>query len=334
MARPKKPSSKLAQPNRFLEAINFLSCITKDVGAPFETHIALYNKTALAGNGVTAAGISIEEDLIAAPHNKTLQTALGKCGEGYSLTQLDASKLVLKAGKFKAIIPCLDINLLTQIYPDEPCATIDDRLKEALSVIEIIKSENAQRVELLSFLLNGQSLIATDGKIILEYWHGIDLPTNIPIPKSIITPILQNKKKLIRFGFSTSSVTFYFEDGSWVKSQLYAAQWPRVDHIMDKACNAFPVPIDFFKALDAVTPFSEEGNIYFERELLCSHLSVDKGATHEVQGLPKGPIYTAKYFHMIKNIAEKIDFTVPGTQGSYLCMFFGKNCRGVIAGHG
>jgi len=39
--QPKKPSSKLKSGNSLLDAINFLSCVTKDDGAPYETRINL-----------------------------------------------------------------------------------------------------------------------------------------------------------------------------------------------------------------------------------------------------------------------------------------------------
>lgn len=331
--RPKKPSSKL--PNQLLEAITFLSIVTKEKGAPSDTHIFLHDKVCTAYNEILSAGILIEEEIACAPNNKIFQQALSKCGEGYTLS-IDGTKIIVKSGKFKAIVPCIDPSILFNPYPDQPSFMIDDRLKEALACVDIIKSEpNAEKVHLLAFLLNGQSIINTDGKIIIEYWHGIDLPT-LAIPRIIIPGILGNSKKLSQFGFSETSVTFFFEDKSWIKSQLYNKPYPieLTQNVLNKPSNPVPIPSDFYKGLDAINSFSENGTVWFERELLCSHKSIETGATFEVPGLPKGPIYSIKYLLMIKNIAERIDFTVPGMQGSYYMSFFGKNIRGIIAGHG
>lgn len=337
--RPKKPSAKAS--NKLLEAINFLACITSEEGTPYETHILLSNKTAIAYNDVLTAGILIEEDIFAAPYNATFKQALSKCEENYTLV-IDGKKIVLKSGKFKANIPCIDPNLLSSRFPDAPVAQIDDRLKAALACIDVIKIENGQRVELLSFLLNGQSVISTDGKILIEYWHGIDLPT-LTIPRILIPVITNNSKKLASFGFSQTSVTFYFEDNSWVKSQLYSAEYPleTVQTILGKSSNPSAIPPDFFKALDAVAGFSNTGTVYFHRDKLCSHKIEEAGATHEVIGLPNGPVYSFKYLAMLKGLAEKVDFGVSANgsvhsenTSGHLLFFFGKNVRGVVAGHG
>lgn len=341
MARqPKKPSAK--QTNKLLDAINFLSCVTRDTGLIYETHINLQYQTAVAYNDVLSAGIKIEEEIVAAPNAKVFRSALSKCGEGYTLS-IDGSKIIVKSGKFKAVVPCIDPTLLANRLPDDPCAIIDDRFKAALECIDVIKPEaNASQIHLLSFLLNGQSVISTDGKIIIEYWHGIDLPI-IAIPKSIIAAIVGNSKKLAKFGFSNTSVTFYFEDNSWVKSQLYVEQWPMetTQNILNKNCNPSPIPVDFFNGLESVIPFSENGSVYFKRDKICSHKSEEAGAIFDVAGLPNGPIYTAKYLAMIKSLATKIDFAVSANgsvhkdnASGYLLFFFGNNVRGVIAGHG
>src|SRR6185312_14760540 len=265
MARkPAKPSEKIQEKSKLLEAVEFLSLFMKDEGAPYECHLLLSNKTATAFNGIIAGGQIIDEEIYAAPRAKILLEALKKCGDNYSLTQLDASKLSIKAGKFKAIIPCIDPTLLGFQNPDAPSYDVDNRLKEAMEVIEAIKTENAQRLVTQSFLLNGQSIVATDGKIIFEYWHGLNLPTDIPIPKSIIPSVTKTKKQLTKIGFSNSTVTFFFDDNSWVRSQLYAEKWPTLAHILETPCHPAPIPADFFNGLDTIASFSEKGSIFLE----------------------------------------------------------------------
>lgn len=342
MARqPKKPSSKLS--NGLLEALSFLNCITKDEGAPYETHINLQYNTAVAYNDVLSAGIIIAEDIIAAPHNKTFKAALSKCAEAYTLS-IDGTRIVVKSGKFKVNVPCIDPIILAIRNPDPPSFDIDERFKAALACIDVIKAEpNSEQIYLLAFLMNGQSVITTDGKIIIEYWHGIaNLPT-IAIPKTIIPAIVGINKKLVKFGYSNTSVTFFFEDKSWIKSQLYNKEWPSdtINAVLNKNCNPSAVPPDFFTGLDAVATFSEKGSVFFKRDKICSHKVEEVGATFDVPGLPNGPIYTAKYLSIIKNLATKIDFAVSANgsvhsnnSSGYLLFWFGNQVRGIIAGHG
>lgn len=332
--KPKAPSKKAKASNSLIEALDFLSVVGKEKGTPYETHILLSNKTATAYNDQLAAGFLINEEIYCAPNTKIFHQALSKCTEGYTLT-IDGPRMILKSGKFKASIPCIDPNLLSFRNPDPPCAQINDDLRTAFECMDIIKPEpDAQKIHLLAFLLNGQTVISTDGKILIEYWHGIDLPTNIAIPKALLSVVLANKKKLYSFGFSNTSVTFYFEDHSFVKSQLYADPWPmeNVQEIFRRNCNVEPISEDFFKGLDAISGFSENGNVYFKKDLLCSN-DAGSSATYEVMGLRAGPVYSAKYLSMARKYMEKVDFCVTERNG-YMAYFFGKNVRGVVAGHG
>lgn len=340
--RPKKPSAKLGINNSLLEAINFLNCVTKEQGTAYETHISLQYNTAIAYNDILSAGTLIEEDLIAAPNASILKKALSKCSNEYTLT-LDSLKIIVKSGKFKAVVPCIDPAILATRNPDPISYSLDDKFKAALSCIDVIKPEpNAQDMHLLAFFINGPSIINTDGKIIIEYWHGLEMPT-IAIPKSIIPSIVGAKQRLSGFGYSDTSVTFHFEDKSWIKSQLYAKPYPieTVLAVLDKNSNPSIIPPDFFPGLEAVASFSENGSVYFERDKICSHPTIEKGATFDVPGLPNGPIYTAKYLSVLKGLATRIDFAVSANgsvhsnnQSGYLLFWFGDKCRGVVAGHG
>jgi len=329
--RPKKPSEKTS--SRLLEVVRFLSLVSRDEGAPSETHILLKDKTATAFNGTLGAGAMIEEELYCAPHTKTFLNALAKCGENYSLTQVDQSKLSIKSGPFKATIPCIDPALLYFPTPDINVAPIDDKLKDALTLIEKIKPENGQRVITLSFLMNGASVIATDGKMLVEAWHGLNLPTNVPIPKAVI-PVLLSSKKLIGFGLSSSTATFYLEDNSFIRTQLYAESWPDISSVMERPSSPIAIPKDFFKGFDTVKDFSRNGFVYFKEGKLNSHPESEAGAEFEIPELKFGPVYSIKYLSIIKELAEKIDFYVPAERNSKLLAFVGKNCRGILMGFG
>ncbi len=329
--KPRKPSEKTSP--RLLEAVKFLSLITRDEGAPNETHILLKDHTASAFNGTLGAGVIIEEELTAAPHAKTFLSALSKCGENYSLTQVDQGKLSIKSGPFKAIIPCIDPTLIYFPTPDPLQANIDDSLKGALELIEKIKPENGQRVITLSFLMSGGSVIATDGKILVEAWHGLNLPTNVPIPKAII-PVLLSSKKLIGFGLSNTTATFYLDSNSFIRTQLYAEAWPDISGLLEKPSHPIVIPKDFFKGFEAIKDFSRNGMVYFKDGKISSHAENEAGAEFEIPELKFGPVYSAKYIAILKEMATKIDFYVPADRNSNLLAFKGDRVRGILMGFG
>jgi hypothetical protein len=328
MARPKKRIAEApAASNTFLDALRFCGSVTKDTGPINETYIHLGAYWATAFNGTIAAGHPITEDIFACPHASLIIEALSKCNEQISFTQLDGFRLSIKSGKFKAVIPGIDPTLLNIAMPDPPIAIIDDRFKEALSIVGILPNENAQLVYLASILMNGQSLVSTTGKAIFEYWHGINLPSEIALPKALVEPLTKTAKKLVRFGFSPTSVTFYFEDSSWIRSQVYIERWPDIGHILDQPSNAWPISGDFWRGLEAVAPFSSSGFVYFDAGILRSHDSPIQGASYEVAGLPAGVAFPAKQLAMIRPFAKTMDFLAKGS-----LMFFGDNLRGAIAG--
>ena len=329
MARPKKRTTETppVKSNSFIDALKFISAVTKETGQPNETHVHLQNGWVTAFNGVLAAGQKIQEDLFCAPNNQLMIEALSKCGEHLSITQLDNNRLSIKSEKFKAIVPCVDPIILQVPIPDAPLGEVTDKLKTAIEAVGVLADDKAAQVYRASVLMRSGSVVATTGTILFEFWHGIDLPT-IAIPKSFVQSLSKLSKRLTKFGFSQSSITFYFEDESWLRTQLYADQWPNIEEILSHKSNPWTLPQDFYKGLDAVAPFSIDETVYFKKDLMCSHSTEKEGATYEVTGLPGGLVYSIKQLYLIKQYVKTIDFFVEGK----FTYFFGDAIRGVIAG--
>lgn len=331
---PPKPRSKLqSPPNQLLEALQFCSVVTEKLGAAYETHIGIKNNWAIAFNGIVAAGSPIVESLTCYPHNLLLVEALSKCDENYSLTQLDNGRLSIKSGKFKAIVPCLDPDLMQEAAPDPQIVGLNNTFKDAVEAVGVLASENAQHVLTASVLMNGSSVISTNRVMLMEYWHGLDLPPNIPLPKQFVAALAKSKKNLSGFGFSRSSATFYFIDGSWLRTQLYSDEWPDVSKILDRQANLWTIDPAFFKALDSIAPFSNDGNVYSDLNLLKSHADIALGASYECNGIPKGFVYPIKQLKIIQPFVKKVDYMASGVADSSYCLVFqGDLVRGVISG--
>lgn len=334
--KPRTPKAEKVEPNStpFLEALKFIGIVTKDQGNINETHVFLGNSCAIAFNGILAAGIRISEEIYCCPHNKLLIQALSKCGDNLNITQLDNNRLAIKSGKFKAMVPCVDPSTMSLANPDYLQFELDDTFKESVAICNLIKPDEATRMITNSILVNGQSLISSDGKVIIEHWHGFQLPVGVVIPKAVADVLSKVNKKLIGLGFSNTSATFWFEGDCWIRTQLISDQWPPVSQILDSPSNPWPTPPDLFKALSAVAPFAgEEGLVHFDTGLLKTHTSEGAGATYEVHGLPKGPVFSIKQLSLLEKLATKIDFMAPGPyEGTTMLKFIGPNCRGGIAG--
>lgn len=317
-----------ATTNAFTDALRFVALICKDHGKIYETHARIDNHWITAYNDVLSCGHRIDNDLQTCPNVKLAIEALSKCGQNIAITQLD-SRLSIKSDKFRAIVPCLKPELLLSLLPDEPCATMDQRLTDAFAVA--ISDESGEGIYSKSILLNGETLISSfAGKMIVEYWHGIDLPRGLAIPKALISPLSKINKKVAKFGFSHSSMTFYFEDDSWLRSQLYVEQWPSIHHVFECKANLHPFPVDFWSALAAVSPFGE-GICYARDGRLCSHAQDGAGAVYELPGLQGAWAYPAKQLASLQAWASVVDFQAQGANGP--CLYAaGKQARAVMAG--
>ena len=330
----RKPGSiKSENKSSLLTALEFCSVVSEKNGAVYETHIGLKNNWAIAFNGIVAAGSPIVETLACYPHNLLLIEALSKCDDNFSLTQLDNGRLSIKSGKFKAVVPCLDPDLMQKAEPDPQIVGITNKFKEAVDAVGVLASTSGQHVLTHSVLMNGPSVIATNRVMLVEYWHGLDLPPNVPLPKEFITALVKCKKNLTGFGYSRSSATFYFEDGSWLRTQLYSDEWPDVSRILNRQANLWSIDPSFFKALEAIAPFSEDGNAYSDLNLLKSHADDGAGASYECSGIPKGFVYPIKQLLIMKPYCKRIDYMANGLHNSSYCLVFeGDFMRGVISG--
>ena len=312
-----------------INSLKVLSEIGTTLDRQWEHHVVLKDGWAMMHNGVIAAGERISENLNVCPHNDLLIQALSKCGTNVSFTELETQRLSIKSDKFRAIIPCLSLYDIAIPSPDPICAAVDDRLKEAVRAVSALSDVDPLRVVMASILLDHGSAYATDGHVMIEAWHGIDLPPKLALPKAIIAPLTKNAKKLKGFGYSQSSCTFYYEDDSWVKSQFYATEWPDISRIANTPSQQETIPEAFFDGLSAIEKFSDDGYVYFDDGDLRSHRTADEGASYEIIGLPKGPIMKIANLKMIKPYVKTVDFLA---RDGKMTVWYGGNIRGAIMG--
>lgn len=320
----RKPN-KLKTTNPFLEAIQFVGTALKEQGTPYETHIYLNNNWAISNNGILTIGCPISWPKLATPNYYLFTSALSKCGTDWEISQT-VEALRINQGKFRAIVPCCDPVLIALPTIDPPIAVINNSFRKGIEIVSMLANDNGQSVIEASILMNGQTIVGTDRTIIIEYFHGCDLPPGLALPKAFAVALCKIGKNLKAFGFSANSATFYFEDDSWIKTQLFADSWPDVNAILNRGSNPLPVPKGLFDAVKTIESFSQDNLVHFDNGILRSNSNPDTGASFEVSGLPKGPIFNIKYLKLIEGLATSIDFFAGNAS-----MWFGDSCRGAIA---
>lgn len=311
MARGRKPSKSVAA-TKLAEALSFVAVAAAKSDQPYQPHVRLAGKMAVAYDGVISAGCPIEEELTYCPHAGLLIDALRRCGKSLTITELDSGRLSIKGEKLRALVPCMGAEYMPPVEPDPAIADIDDRIKTAFETVGVLVSEGGDVMYKTAILLRAGSAVATNGHAAIEYWHGIDLPPNLVLPKLFATAVLKANKKLTRFGFSEGSVTFWFEDGSWIKTQRYFDQYPAVDPILNVAMYPVDIPEGFFDGVEAVSRHHEHEYVTFTEGRVQSHVSDEIGAQWEVEGLPGGKQFQGKLLRTIAPFAKQLDLTTYG----------------------
>lgn len=310
-------------------ALEFLH-LTFKAGAEQSMYCMMHNHAAVSFNSVIAAGTTIEEDLQACPHTALMLAAIQRCPGRYIITQLSPEKLQVRSEEFQAYIPCALPETLSWPIPDAALVPVDDRLTEALRKLAPLLSADGETVLEQSIQINAGSCLATNRSVVAETWHGFDLPNGLLVPKAVVTALHKTTKKLVAFGCSERTITFHFEDASWIRTQLFQDRWPDVKAMLNTSTVTRPVPPDLFKAAKTVAVFSADDKVYVKDGLISSHpfTAVQEGSVLKlpVGGEHQERIYRIKDLTFASHHATEWDET-QRQAGTY---FVGEMIRGLI----
>lgn len=319
-------------------AIKFCSVATRDIGQPYQSHFIINKGWLAAFDGVIAAAHPIKtSDYVCCPNAEMFRAAIARASSDLAMTiSPDADKLMIVTGKLRANIPCIYASDFPFYPPDPPLGKIDNRLRAAIMTCGALISENAQLIHEASMLLRANTCVGTDGKSLFESWHGMNMPTLI-LPKALAVALDKTPdKNLASFGFSDNSITLYFDDGAWIKSQLYAGavtDYPRVDAVLDKFpphSNYAPVPSDLFDAVATIGTFADTLQIDFDTDKIET-VTGDAGYDIDLSAVIKQSMRANP--KRIAQVRWATHWAVGGTEQFYfLGKVYGEPCRAVVMG--
>lgn len=330
---PRSPKKVAKAAEGLLKAIAFVEGATDDA-QDFMQYVRFAGGWIVAYDGGVAAGHPVEEDLQLCPHLKRLKEAVGRAGATLALSAQENGRLSIAGDKARFTVPCLPGTALYPVMADVPIATVDDRLKTAFAAVHSLAKDQAETVHEQSVLLRANTVVGCNGQLVLEYWHGIDLPPNLAIPHKAAKMIASRAETLTAFGWDEGrSVTFHFEGGGWIKTQLMAQPWPNIDAVLNKVNYVADAPEGLFEALDAILSFSEDGAVHFHDDKLKSTYASTEGgalygAAYDVPGLTKGAAFTGRLLKLAAPACKQIDYT---THADCMVMLnIEANLRGVL----
>lgn len=298
---------------------------------PAMTHFKIQGGHVRSYNGTLAISSPIPFDLDCVPKADQLVKAIGLCDETITLSITPGGKLRVLSGKFRAFVELVDGDTPHVMPEGEQLAFDGATMLAAFKMMYPFIGNDASRPWSAGILLHGQSAYATNNTCVVEYWLNAPFPRQINIPKACIKEMLRVDEAPVGAQISGNSITFHYEDGRWIRSQLLDTEWPLETFmkILNVPSAPVPVPAELFVGIDKLKEMSDgSSRIYINNGLLTTHEEESKGGTYEVDGLEFVGCYNIAMFSLLKGVVERADFTLYPDPA----MFFGGPMRGAIVG--
>lgn len=329
MATRGRKAEPKQDPNPLLSALEFVANAQKNIGTQLQTHCIVRDGWCVASDNVLTMGCKVPSDLIACPQTARMIAALRRCQDTIAITQLDRDRLSIKSGKLRVVVPCVDLEGMAIVWADPMIAPLGGAFLDGCKAISHLAADGGTAVHLASLLGRGQTLTATTGRVLVEYWHGFDTPPYWVLPKPAMTALLKIAKPLVGLGFSGRSATFHFEDGSWLRTQLYEDRWPNGDSLFEVApTTRTDVATDLFTAVEVLAEFAQPGaHVRFKDNSIELVGREIEQAEHEVKGLIGNVSFGLKDLQQIAKLVKTFDYDPK----SKAAIFTSERLRGMIS---
>jgi len=312
-----------------IDALKFVKPLQSKRGEIFNTHVWINHGWLCSHHTAFTMGVEIDANLSTCPHYASLSEAINSYTDTLTLTQLNDTQLSVNTGQMQAIVPCHPSHFIDVPTPDENIAVIDDRIKDVFKECVKAVDEKHPRPELQGLLLQSQTCIGTDGKIYIEGWHGIDLPPNLVIPKKFAMIVMRTRKPLTGFGFSDKSVTFWFDDGSFIRTARFQVTFPVSNHLFDWVSETVQTPDKLIAGVKSVSQFNSEGFVHFKENGIVSHPQEESVTRFKIPHLSEGAGFDGFLIAKCEKFAEVFSIK----PGNLPVIFFASSTfRAIIAG--
>ena len=301
---------------------------------PALTHFQLKDGRVLGYNGTIALSTPIGLDINATPKAIPFVKAIERCKAATTSVHLTPSgSLGIKSGGFKAFIECTDEDdVLDAIVPEGEPIDFDDSIIDAFSALRRFTATDASRPWANGILLRDQAAWATNNIIFAQYWLGYDTP-EVCIPAVAIDELRRIKEYPSEVLMTDRSMTFMYDNGRWLRTQLLVIDWPRLDPIFNvfDTKNYQVLPEGFFELIELLRPFvGEEGRVFFRDGMICTSPFENQGASYRIAGLPSTGAFNIDQLLLLWNSITHIDFSQAAPRP---CPWWnGEEMRGVILG--
>jgi DNA polymerase III sliding clamp (beta) subunit (PCNA family) len=296
---------------------------------PALTHFRIEKGTVRGYNGTLALCSPIPLDIECTPKAEPLVKAIGNCEETVQLSLTPTGKLSVRSGAFKAFVECVEGDT-PHVEPEGELFDVDGiALLAAFKHIWPFIGNDASRPWSNGVLLRGESAFATNNVSLVEYWLGTTFPKVANVPRAAIKEMLRINEPPTSAQITETSITFHYGASCWIRSQLFAVDWPDLGKVLDRPSNMLPMDDRLFAALKKVKPFVDKnGRIFIGDGKVFTHRDEIDGASYEIPEMQWDGVYNIEILASLEGVATAIDWSSYPSP----CIFSGDRLRGAIIG--
>lgn len=338
----KKSSKKqLSEENAaLLAAVKMATAIQKGSSlSERQSHCRFFNGYVIATNdvliiGVPTVGLAVE----CCPHSKTLIAALERC-QGETTFTLDGVNLVVKSGRIRVPVPCIEPQALADLTPDSAMAPCGQAEALAIATVAEFVEQDAEKLVHKPVYFGPNLAQGTyKGFVAVQVWHGNPNLPSLALPQETAKAIAKHASGLTAIAQVGGTATFWFADNSFVKTSLYDIRSPDFDRALEKKSQEpeSDITAEFWEAVKTMQPFTTDRlGAALANEITFSDGKIWAGQSHDGNAsfdYPNPPIdeCSVNCTHLLhfEGLADKI-YADNHENKVYL---FGNGMRGVIAG--
>lgn len=304
------------------------------------THFRIVDGFVRGYNGVMALCSPIGLGVDCTPKAEPLIKAITACEEAVQMTMLTNGKLSIKSGGFKVSIDTID-GPTVHVEPEGAVYEIHgEAFLNGLKVVSPFISDDASRPWTCGVLVKDGSMYATNNASMIQFWFGSTFPVVCAIPRMAVKELLRVKKTPTHIQATENSMTFHYEDGCWLRTQLIENSWPNLDNIIEKSsagANPYSLEPSIFDALEKIKPFAERDvKVYIENATCRTHFTEADGASAMFKEYQTVGVYNIDLLMQLKGLATQWDasrYNTPDHRGlASPIVFYGESLRGLIVG--
>lgn len=315
-----------------LKALRFVrgAVSTNDI-VPEMKHFIIQDGNVRSYNGVLALSSPLDFAVDCKPKASSFVTAIGHCDDVLAMSMTDSGRLRLQSGAFKVFIECIEEDQYHPVPAGDMIEIDGAGLLDAFKKVSPFVGNDASRPWTNGVLLRGHAALATNNVCLVEYWLASAVPHVVNIPMLAVKEVVRINEAPLSAQLDNNSISFHFEGGRWLKTQLYETEWPDLSRIFEVPSAPIPVNPELFVGLDVLKGFSDRDAMVFFRDGAI-HTAREKGtgASYMVEGLHREGVYRIPMLRLLKEVATHVDFT-PYPNPT---LFFGDRLRGAIIGMG